>query len=321
MARYGDNTYGSETRRGGEQREFREWESRQPKTQYGWGRDQSGARQSDREGYGRDFGQDDREQSFGSSGRSDYDQDSGGSSGFGEGGAARHGYRQQGGYGRQGNDQQAYGQQGGSGAYRSSEQGGDYGQYRQGYAQGGYAERGGGWGGTQSSGWGSSGGGMSDRGAERGRERGFLERAGDEVSSWFGDDEARRRREADHRGKGPRGYTRSDDRIREDVSDRLSDDRMIDASEIDVTVENAEITLSGEVDSRQAKRRAEDCAEQVAGVKHVQNNLRVKSSGPGLGGSMGEQGRSAAGQGSSSGQSSLSGGRTVAPSSKSDSTV
>ncbi|HEY0596126.1 SWFGD domain-containing protein, partial [Sphingopyxis sp.] len=59
--------------------------------------------------------------------------------------------------------------------------------------------------------------------APRGRgERGFFERAGDEVLSWFGDEEAQRRRERDHRGRGPTDYIRSDDRIREDVNDRLT---------------------------------------------------------------------------------------------------
>ena len=39
-----------------------------------------------------------------------------------------------------------------------------------------------------------------------------------------------------HRGRGPKGYTRSDERIREDVNDRLSDDPFVDASEIEVMV-------------------------------------------------------------------------------------
>lgn len=80
----------------------------------------------------------------------------------------------------------------------------------------------------------------------------------------------------EHRGRGPRGYQRSDDRIREDVSDRLSDDGRVDASDIEVTVSNGEVTLSGTVSSRDQKRRAEDIAEDVSAVKHVQNNIRVK---------------------------------------------
>lgn len=77
------------------------------------------------------------------------------------------------------------------------------------------------------------------------------------------------------RGKGPKGYVRSDERIKEDVSDRLSDDDTLDASNITVEVSGGEVTLSGYVDSRQAKHTAEECAEQCAGVTHVQNNLRV----------------------------------------------
>jgi hypothetical protein len=34
--------------------------------------------------------------------------------------------------------------------------------------------------------------------------------------------------------------------------------------------------LAGTVDSRDQKRRAEDCAENVSGVRNVQNNLRVE---------------------------------------------
>jgi osmotically-inducible protein OsmY len=109
-------------------------------------------------------------------------------------------------------------------------------------------------------------------------DRGFMDKAADEVQSWFGDDDARRRREADHRGRGPKNYTRADDRIRDDVNDALTDDSMLDASGIEVKVSNGEVTLSGHVASKQAKRRAEDCADDISGVKHVQNNLRVKSS-------------------------------------------
>jgi osmotically-inducible protein OsmY len=79
-----------------------------------------------------------------------------------------------------------------------------------------------------------------------------------------------------YRGHGPRGYTRSDDRIREDVCDRLADDSMLDATEIEVEVKEGEVTLSGTVRQRGDRRRAEDIADAAFGVKHVQNNLRVK---------------------------------------------
>jgi osmotically-inducible protein OsmY len=123
-------------------------------------------------------------------------------------------------------------------------------------------------------GGGNPGGGNRD-------DRGWFNRASDEVSSWFGNDDAERRRDRDrqmrgeHKGKGPKNYNRSDDRIKDDINDRLSDDSYIDASEIEVVVVSGEVTLSGTVDERSAKRRAEDLAESVSGVKNVENKIRV----------------------------------------------
>ena len=113
-------------------------------------------------------------------------------------------------------------------------------------------------------------------------DRSFWNQARDEVAAWFGDEHATRRRQTDdlyfgeHRGKGPKGYTRSDERIRDDLNDRLTDHGHLDASDIEVSVSAAEVTLNGTVLRREDKRRAEDIAEQVLSVKHVQNNLRVK---------------------------------------------
>jgi osmotically-inducible protein OsmY len=115
----------------------------------------------------------------------------------------------------------------------------------------------------------------------RNEDRNWWDKTKDEVGSWFGDDDARRRRKMDeyndgqHRGKGPKNYTRSQERIKEDVSDKLSDDSFLDASEIEVEVKGSEVTLTGMVDSRYSKHRAEDLAEDVTGVTDVQNNLRV----------------------------------------------
>lgn len=81
----------------------------------------------------------------------------------------------------------------------------------------------------------------------------------------------------EHRGRGPKNYIRSDSRIAEDVNDRLSDAADLDARDIEVKVKDGEVTLSGTVGHRRAKRRAEDLAEGVSGVRHVQNNLRVAS--------------------------------------------
>ncbi|HEY0686346.1 MAG TPA: BON domain-containing protein [Steroidobacter sp.] len=78
-----------------------------------------------------------------------------------------------------------------------------------------------------------------------------------------------------NRGRGPRGYQRADQRIREEICDRLTDDDRIDASDIDVKVENGEVTLSGTLRSRNAKRWAIQVAEQTSGVKDVHTSIRV----------------------------------------------
>jgi osmotically-inducible protein OsmY len=124
-----------------------------------------------------------------------------------------------------------------------------------------------------------------DYNRNRNDERSWWDKTRDEVSSWFGgnDDEHRRkeeRRTGEHRGKGPKEYRRSDERIREDVCDRLSDDAYIDASDIEVRVSNGEVILDGTIDNRNSKRRAEDIIESIAGVSNVQNNLRVGQSMP-----------------------------------------
>lgn len=84
-----------------------------------------------------------------------------------------------------------------------------------------------------------------------------------------------------HVGRGPRNYLRSDERIKDDVCRRLTEDPHVDASNIDVSVSDREVTLTGTVSSREERRKAEDCAEQIAGVSHVQNNIRVSRSGGG----------------------------------------
>jgi osmotically-inducible protein OsmY len=79
-----------------------------------------------------------------------------------------------------------------------------------------------------------------------------------------------------HAGKGPKGYRRSDERIMEDINEQLMRDGDIDPSEIEVQVQEGEVTLTGTVDTRQAKRLAEDIAEGITGVQEVFNQIRVR---------------------------------------------
>ena len=82
-------------------------------------------------------------------------------------------------------------------------------------------------------------------------------------------------RPGQHSGKGPKGYKRPDDRIIEDVSAELEHDGDVDASEIEVTCKDGIVVLRGKVDSRSAKRCAEDCCESVQGVTDVRNELEI----------------------------------------------
>jgi osmotically-inducible protein OsmY len=115
-------------------------------------------------------------------------------------------------------------------------------------------------------------------GGSRGRE--FDE---DQSGSWGMRQGQQREREGwraaergPHTGRGPRGYKRSDERIQEEVSDRLEDDDWLDASDIDVRSEDGVVILEGTVKNKEAKRRAEDLADSCKGVKDVMNRLRVE---------------------------------------------
>lgn len=135
-------------------------------------------------------------------------------------------------------------------------------------------------------GWGGYGGGYASRfgaGWEGGNMGGW--NAGpDRMSSWRWRDgwrEGNRMgssfdpRQREFIGRGPKGYTRSDERIRENVCERLSEG-YIDASDVEVMVQNGEVTLSGMVPDRRSKRMAEELVESAPGVKDVENKLKVK---------------------------------------------
>ncbi len=80
-----------------------------------------------------------------------------------------------------------------------------------------------------------------------------------------------------YRGRGPRDYQRADDRIYADVCEALTEDADVDATHIDVAVNGGEVKLTGYVRSRSEKRRTDDVAAHVAGVRDVHNQLRVQS--------------------------------------------
>lgn len=177
---------------------------------------------------------------------------------------------------------------GGSSRYYGNQSGGSS-SYNQPNRQGFYGQ-GGNYTGSSESGF-----DYTNRARNEQDERNWINKTTDELASWFGDEEAARRRQRDaresnynqfqnreqggHRGRGPKSYRRSDERIKEDINDRLTDYAYLDASDIEVEVSNGEAILTGTVDSRYAKRMAEDIAENVSGVAHIENRLRIKQQG------------------------------------------
>lgn len=101
-----------------------------------------------------------------------------------------------------------------------------------------------------------------------GESRGVYEREDRGPLQWLGEKIAGRR------ARGPKGYRRSDDRIRDDVCERIARSG-IDADEVEVSVENAEVTLTGTVRERHEKWRLEEIADDIFGVEDVHNHLRL----------------------------------------------
>jgi osmotically-inducible protein OsmY len=81
---------------------------------------------------------------------------------------------------------------------------------------------------------------------------------------------------ATHVGKGPRGWTLRDDRLIEEVSDRLMEDRLLDARHVQVSANAGVVTLSGDVPGPSDVAHAEMLARQSPGVIQVVNGLQVQ---------------------------------------------
>lgn len=71
------------------------------------------------------------------------------------------------------------------------------------------------------------------------------------------------------------GEERPDERIREDVCDRLTQLGPVDCTQIDVDVLNGVVTLHGAIHSAEAKTKAATVAQSVVGVHAVTNDLRI----------------------------------------------
>lgn len=75
--------------------------------------------------------------------------------------------------------------------------------------------------------------------------------------------------------RGPKGYERSDERLKEDVCERLMWAEDIDASEVSVDVNAGVVVLEGAVPERRMKHAIEDLVDACLGVKDIENRIKV----------------------------------------------
>lgn len=285
----------------------------------GWDRDSDLSARGGSRGYGaprdagRDFGRDDEDDGWGGRGQGARGTEGRDWSGRDWRGAEQTTGR---GYFSHGHDRDDYGgyvepersrSSGSSGGQRqrSSPYSGSSAGYATGDAFGGDGSST--WGGSEQQGDPSFSGGFVGRGGSARDYEPDFGRGGQRQGQ-----RAQTHRGPDHRGKGPKGYARSAERIREEVCEWLADDDLVDASEISVTCgEGGVLVLEGTVDSLQAKHRAEMIADQCTGVREVDSRLRVARPNRQMdrmqGGQASESQSSAAGQSSSGSQSSTGG--------------
>lgn len=81
---------------------------------------------------------------------------------------------------------------------------------------------------------------------------------------------------ATHAGKGPRGWTLRDDRLIEEVSERLMEDPLLDARRVEVSANAGVVTLAGDVPGASDMAHAEMLARRTPGVTSVVNRLQVQ---------------------------------------------
>jgi hypothetical protein len=83
-----------------------------------------------------------------------------------------------------------------------------------------------------------------------------------------------------YRGRGPKDYVRSDERLREIICEHLTDDPDIDASDIGIEVRNLHVRLTGSIEDRELKQEVEALIERIGGVRGIDNQLRTRSAQP-----------------------------------------
>jgi osmotically-inducible protein OsmY len=86
---------------------------------------------------------------------------------------------------------------------------------------------------------------------------------------------------AGSRQRGPKGYVRSDERLKDEIHERILQSD-VDASDVSIDVHDGHVTLHGTISSRFSKYQLEELVDHVIGVRDVDNRVRARRvQGPG----------------------------------------
>ena len=127
-----------------------------------------------------------------------------------------------------------------------------------------------------------------------------------ERAGWYGRTPARNSAPGGQRPKrtGPKNYQRSDERLKEQIIEKLMDNSSVDIGNLECDVKDGTVTLSGTVDTRSDRYEIENVVDDVWGVKDITNNIRVKSA---QGADYGAPGASSYGSSAAQGRESAAG--------------
>jgi osmotically-inducible protein OsmY len=78
--------------------------------------------------------------------------------------------------------------------------------------------------------------------------------------------------------RGPRGWIRADARILDELCERIVR-AGVDASQLAVDVQGGEVSLVGDLGTREERRIVVDLAERILGVTAVTADIRVREAG------------------------------------------
>ncbi len=95
----------------------------------------------------------------------------------------------------------------------------------------------------------------------------------DDYSRFAADDY--REVKTDYKGKGPKGYHQSDERVWENACEALMNSPFVDATEIVVVTQDGKVILEGEVSHEQEKQAASEAVKSVLPSFVIENEIKV----------------------------------------------